>query len=535
MNIDTLTNLDLLSVAITTASIGILGFTVYFNNRRGITNKSFLFCAVITILYSLANYFQYQILEVSTAFWILKLTIFFAVWHAFSFFNLFYVFPEESLVFSKSYRYLLLPITALVSLTALTPLVFNKVLEVSPSGSISKVENGPAIALFGIFVMSLVISGIVVLIKKTIKAKGEQRKPFKFVALGAFITFSLILVFNFIFPAILDNSRFVPLAPVFFFPFVALTSYSIIKHRLFHLRLAAISIISFLVTIFSFANIIFSNTISAVIMNSTAFVIILIGSIELIRLMIREDEQKEALAIANAKLRELDELKSQFLSFASHQLRAPLTAIEGYTSMLLEGDFGEMTDKVKESIQTIDGSSKSLVKVVNEFLDVSRIEQGRMKYEFTDFDVEKLAEEVVTELRPNVENKGLAFKFKSEPNQNYLINGDSGKIKQVIGNLLDNSIKYTPTGSIEVHVGRKTGKILISIIDTGIGIKSEDMPKLFSMFTRARDASKTNVSGTGLGLYVAKQMIEANHGRVWVESAGVGHGSTFLIELPAKA
>jgi signal transduction histidine kinase len=257
-------------------------------------------------------------------------------------------------------------------------------------------------------------------------------------------------------------------------------------------------------------------------------------NLELARLYKQVDELNKELATANAKLRELDELKSQFLSFASHQLRAPLTAIEGYTSMLLEGDFGEMTEKVKSSIQTIDGSSKSLVKIVNEFLDVSRIEQGRMKYEFTDFDVEKLAEEVVTELRPNVESKGLSFKFESEPDQSYLINGDSGKIKQVIGNLLDNSIKYTPSGGIEVHVGKKEDKILISISDTGIGIKNEDIPKLFSMFTRAKEASRTNVSGTGLGLYVAKQMIEANRGKVWVESAGAGKGSTFFIELPAK-
>jgi len=242
----------------------------------------------------------------------------------------------------------------------------------------------------------------------------------------------------------------------------------------------------------------------------------------------------KALEEANEKLRELDQLKSEFLSFASHQLRAPLTAIDGYSSMLLQGDFGKMSEKVRNSVQVIDTSSKSLIKIVNEFLDVSRIQQGRMKYDMSDFDSEKLAEEVVAELKPNVENKGLTFSFTSEKGKDYVVNGDSGKIKQVIGNIIDNSIKYTPNGGVKVNVGRKADKVLISVSDTGIGIGPDDLPKLFSEFGRAKDAHKTNVSGTGLGLYVAKQMVEAQKGRVWVESEGKGKGSTFYIELPAK-
>jgi|ERR1035437_5938133 signal transduction histidine kinase len=257
-------------------------------------------------------------------------------------------------------------------------------------------------------------------------------------------------------------------------------------------------------------------------------------NLELARLYKQVDQLNKELGEANDRLRELDELKSQFLSFASHQLRSPLTAINGYTSMLLEGDFGEMSGQVKNSVKTIDISSQSLIKIVNEFLDVSRIEQGRMKYEISDFDIKALTEEVVAELRPNVENKGLTFDFSAEP-ANYIVNTDQGKIKQVIGNIIDNSIKYTPNGGIKVHVENKDSKALISVTDTGIGIDAADIPKLFSMFTRATDAHKTNVNGTGLGLYVAKQMVEAQKGRVWVESPGKGMGSTFFIELPLKS
>ena len=157
-----------------------------------------------------------------------------------------------------------------------------------------------------------------------------------------------------------------------------------------------------------------------------------------------------------------------------------------------------------------------------------------MKYEFTDFDANKLVQEVVSELRPNVESKGLAFTYTAEEGKSYASNADVGKIKQVIGNVIDNAIKYTPQGSITVHVDRKEDRINITVSDTGVGIDPEEATKLFSMFSRAKDASKANVSGTGLGLYVAKQMLEAQKGRIWVESEGKGKGSVFHIELQAK-
>ena len=153
-----------------------------------------------------------------------------------------------------------------------------------------------------------------------------------------------------------------------------------------------------------------------------------------------------------------------------------------------------------------------------------------MKYDMTDFDVVKVVGDVVDELKPNIKSANLSIDFKSEA-PSCMIHADLGKIKQVIGNLIDNSIKYTKQGGISLNVKATTDKILISISDTGIGIAQEDIPKLFSKFVRAKDAFRTNVVGTGLGLYVAQQMVEAQGGRVWVESPGMGKGSTFFIEL----
>lgn len=240
------------------------------------------------------------------------------------------------------------------------------------------------------------------------------------------------------------------------------------------------------------------------------------------------------LTDANSHLKEQDQQKTEFISLASHQLRGPLTSIKGYASMMLEGDFGELTSTLKAGIETIFKSSQSLVVLVGDYLDVSRMDQGRMKYDFADFDLRKVADQVVNEMKPNIKISGLDFRFEIDPERDLMVHGDEGKIKQVISNLIDNSIKYTPKGWIELEIKRDDrDKIHIKIKDSGVGIDSHVIPKLFDRFTRAPDASKTNITGTGLGLYVAKKMMEAHRGRIWAESEGKGKGSVFIMELDA--
>jgi signal transduction histidine kinase len=179
-------------------------------------------------------------------------------------------------------------------------------------------------------------------------------------------------------------------------------------------------------------------------------------------------------------------------------------------------------------------SCQNLVNIVNDFLNISRIEQGRMVYEKTDFNLAELAKEVVNEIKPNIQNAGLSLDLKIADDLVLKVNADRDKIKQVIGNILDNSIKYTPRGKVEVSVFKDGAKAKVAIKDTGVGIDPKDMVKLFEKFSRAKDANKTNVIGTGLGLYIAKKMTEAQGGDIKIVSEGVGKGSTFTIELPVK-
>jgi signal transduction histidine kinase len=246
------------------------------------------------------------------------------------------------------------------------------------------------------------------------------------------------------------------------------------------------------------------------------------------------EELTEQLEKANDRLKILDKMKSEFVSIASHQLRSPLTSIRGYASMLAEGSYGKIPEKAQEALNNIVDSSKFMAMSIEDYLNVSRIEAGNMKYEMSDFNLKDITEKIVDEMRPTAMKKGLVIVFRSDCSGSASINADIGKTRQVIMNLIDNSMKYTPKGTITVvaHDDIKKKKMYITIQDTGIGMSKETQEEVFDKFVRAKNANSVNVTGTGLGLFVAKKMVDEMKGKVWAESEGEGKGSTFHIEFP---
>lgn len=373
----------------------------------------------------------------------------------------------------------------------------------------------------------------------TCKKDSLERIQLKFILLATIVPFLLGMFFNLILP--IYTYEYIWAGPIFLALFIWTIVYGIYKHKLLNAQVLATEIFIFALWIFLLLRAITGNDFQAkiadigLLISSVVIGVLLVKSV---RNQVQQRERLEKLSLdleqANVHLKELDQQKSEFVSLASHQLRGPLTAVKGYASMLLDGDFGEVKDGVKDSIEKIYKSTQDLVVLVGDYLDVSRIEQGRMQYDFTQFDLRALVGTVVAELRPTIEKAKLNIEYSYDQNQDFSVNADIGKIKQVIGNLIDNAIKYTPKGAIHVWLTRNApGKLLISISDTGVGIPPEVLPRLFEKFTRAPDASKTNIMGTGLGLYVAKKMIEAHDGKVWAESPGQGKGTTFFIELSA--
>lgn len=235
---------------------------------------------------------------------------------------------------------------------------------------------------------------------------------------------------------------------------------------------------------------------------------------------------------ANEKLKSLDKLKTEFLSLASHQLRSPLTAIKGYSSMLLEGSYGPISDIQKESADKIFKSSERMNHMIVRFLDVAKIEQGGMQYVMKLFDLEVMVEEIVKELSVMAKERGLEIIFETDNKMPYEVNGDKEQLWQVVQNLVDNSIKYTKIGWIKVKLSKDEmkKKIILNVSDSGMGIKSEVLPTLFQKFSRG-EGNKLNVEGSGIGLYLAKHIIEDHKGRIWAESEGENKGASFFMEL----
>lgn len=248
----------------------------------------------------------------------------------------------------------------------------------------------------------------------------------------------------------------------------------------------------------------------------------------------KEELQKisESLAAANERLKALDSAKSEFISIASHQLRTPLTAIKGYASLLLEGAYGKVPAPIHDILEKMYTVNSRLVQLVEDLLNISRMEAGRIQYNFEVTQLEPIVAELVDMFMLMAKKKNLSLKMKlpSKSLPKMLIDGN--KIKEVVSNLIDNALKYTVEGGVVVTVENGGQVARITITDTGIGIDPEDKNKLFDKFIRTKETSKMVVSGTGLGLYVGKNFVAAHGGKIWAESDGQGKGSRFIVELP---
>ena len=397
--------------------------------------------------------------------------------------------------------------------------------------------------LYSLYFLTLTTFAYFNLFSSYRKSKSEGRideeKQLKWIIIGTLIGFIFGMVFDLFLP-LFGNYKYIYLGPIFSFSMVVAIAYSILKYHLFNIKVVATEMTVFILWVFILVRTVLAESQREQIINVVFLFVMVIVGIILVQSVIREVNQREKiekLAVdlehANERLKEVDQLKSEFLSLATHQIRAPLTAIKGYSSLILEGDYGEVPEGILKPVDVISKSCQNLVMIVNDFLNISRIEQGRMKYDLSAFDLIEVTQQVITELRPNIEHTGLVCSCHVKDDKNsVMVYADLGKVKQVIVNLLDNAIKYTPSGSITVEVSKHDNFAQLKVSDTGIGISPEDIKKLFNKFSRAKDANKTNVLGTGLGLYVAKQMIEAQNGKIWIESEGVGKGTTAIVELP---
>lgn len=229
------------------------------------------------------------------------------------------------------------------------------------------------------------------------------------------------------------------------------------------------------------------------------------------------------------KLEELDKLKDEFVSMAAHELRAPITALVGYLYMIRKKLKPEVLSTIESDLNILDKVTSELRDLINDLLDVSRIDQGRMKINPQTVQVNDVINNVITIMKPNAMEKNIAIKFI--PVELPAISSDGDRIRQIITNLISNAIKYSQKGEIEITTRLDQQRITIMVKDTGIGIPAIEMQNLFSKFYRIKDKQSEGVVGTGLGLWITRQTVEALGGKIYAESI-YGTGTSMIFTLP---
>jgi PAS domain S-box-containing protein len=247
----------------------------------------------------------------------------------------------------------------------------------------------------------------------------------------------------------------------------------------------------------------------------------------------REEQRQRLLEYErqqSARLRELDQLKDEFVSLVSHELRTPLTSVIGYLELLSEGEGGELPEDARHFLEVAERNARRLLTLVGELLMIARIEAGKLDLRLERVALRPLVAEAVDSARPAAETKGLELTL--EDGSDTVVEADRERLGQILDNLVSNAIKFTPSGGrVDVAVAERNGSVAVSVSDTGIGIAESEREHMFQRFFRTKGAAEHAIQGTGLGLTITKALVEAHHGTISFESAE-NEGSTFTVQFP---
>jgi signal transduction histidine kinase len=255
-------------------------------------------------------------------------------------------------------------------------------------------------------------------------------------------------------------------------------------------------------------------------------------SAELDRLYEQQRTAARQLETLNAQLARASQAKSEFLANMSHELRTPMNAILGFTEMILDDIYGEVPSAIRGPIQDVRTCGQQLLRLINDVLDLSKIEAGRMELSLTDYSVQDVVETTRTSLRSLAEEKGLEFTAEVHPDVPVAY-GDGKRITQCLTNLTGNALKFTRQGGVAIRAYLEGDHVVYSVADTGIGIPADQLDQIFGEFRQVDASISREFGGTGLGLSITKTFVELHGGRIWVESEP-GRGSTFYFAIPVR-
>lgn len=516
----------------------LLSYVVFRSNRHSATNIIFALLGISVSVWLVFMYLAQRPSLFDYSLILSRSTFFFATPMDVLFFLLAHNLPHEKLKMKKKYLATLFFSGLVIMGLAISPYTFEDIKVISTE-VVPEPVAGPALPLVGGFNSILVLSAVFLISKRLKKSLGIEKDQLRLVMYGILLMFGLIIGTIFVPVLIFKNATFVPISPLYALFFLALAAYAIVRHHLFNLKVIATEAFTFILLVTLFAKSLIPQSSTERVINlivafaTTLFSWLLIKSV---RQEVRQREQLEVLTKqledANEKLQALDKARADFITIASHQLRTPPATIKWYLASILSGDYGDVPDEAKEQIVKANVTNNGLISLIDDLLNASRIERGKMEFFFEKNNMEPVAKSVFDQLEPMAIMKNLKLVYNKPATPLPDIIFDKEKIRQVINNFIDNAIKYTKTGVITVSMCvDKENAVRVSVTDTGKGIAPDVALSIFEKYTRGKD-SVTHSTGLGLGLYVAKIIVEQHHGKIWAESPGVGQGSTFVFSIP---
>ncbi len=370
------------------------------------------------------------------------------------------------------------------------------------------------------------------------------KKQIVFLYTGMALVVSSGIVTNLVLPLVFNYTRASVIGPAATLFFVVLTMYAIVKHGLLNLKVIATEVFASSFVFFNFIQIFRSPSTYDLAINSCIFVATAAVAALLVKSVldeVRRSEElhalSEMLAAANEDLKQMDQLKSEFISIASHQLRTPISVIKGYLSLILEGAYGALDGAMKDKMEQMYSMNERLVQMVNNMLNVTRIEKNKLEYVCAMVDVRLVIDQAVEEMAIKARQRRVEVAFVGRPEKPIEAFVDQEKLHEVLTNLIDNAIKYSEGGTIEVSAraaSRRRG-IMITVKDEGIGMTSDEARQVFQKFYRAREPGVLRESGTGLGLYICAMFTRSMGGDIWIDRTAPGKGTTFALVVPSRA
>ena len=514
----------------------LLGTGVLLANRKSKTNWLYFLTSITIAVWVLSSFLTYYDPLKSSALVYGRINFCAVGLFAVTMFQFVRNFPNE-IKFTKL-GILFMTVGAVISGLALFSPLF--VQNISSADSTRTWTMGAWINLYYIYGIISALLSLVFLYIKYRDSRDKEKIEMRILLSGISLVALFNIVFNIIIPMIWPNLNIYWIGDYSLIFFILFTAYAIVKHEMFNIKVIATQVIVMALSIALLVEVFLSNSTMEGVLKAIIWILATYGGWQLIKSVKVEIKQREDLAVlakqleeANSHLKEIDKLKDDFLSMASHELNTPIAAIEGYLSMILqEGMGGKIPPKAREYLESVFKSSQRLANLVKDLLNVSRIESGRIHVIYEQKQITDVIDQAIMEVMSKAREVNHSLTFEKPKNAIPVTWFDVTRVTEIMINMLGNSIKYTPSGGkIVVRAVNDDKKIVVSVEDNGKGIPKERGGGVFEKFTQV-DVMKDEIKGTGLGMYIARKFIELMNGTIWFQSPGEGKGTTFYFSLP---